>query len=357
MDFLHAHLTGSIPRRALHDVWLRKRAAGEALALEDPLVAMPEDKAYDIETFFPLFSSYIYALLTDEASVRETAAAVLAAFAADGVAYLELRTTPRASAALSAEGYVAALLAEIEAFEGAGPAAGTETPQSQAQAAVRVQQPRMRMRTRLILSVDRRHTLDAARGVLALANRFNAPGSPHRGRIVGLDLCGDPHARTGGAVALFTPVFAAARAAGLGVTVHFAECAAAASRRELETLLAWGPRRLGHVIHEDEAARAEIVRRGLCLELCLSCNVQAGMVGGGFEGHHFGAWRGRGGVSISLGTDDVGVFGSALSNEYRLVAKHFGLDREAICALARDAIEHIFGDEADKQWLREIMWT
>lgn len=101
-------------------------------------------------------------------------------------------------------------------------------------------------------------------------------------------------------MSIFTPTFEAARDAGLKITVHFAEAEASASRDEIETLLSWQPDRLGHVIWEDEAAKQEIAKRGLCLELCLSCNVKAGMVLGGFEGHHFGHWRGVEGVKISL---------------------------------------------------------
>lgn len=55
-------------------------------------------------------------------------------------------------------------------------------------------------------------------------------------------------------------------------------------------------------------------------------------------------------------TDDVGVFGSKLSEEYALVAKHFHLDRNAICELARSGIETIFGGEEDRERLRRIMW-
>jgi len=39
---LHAHLTGSITRRCLHDIWRDKKVAGQAEGLEDPLVVMPE---------------------------------------------------------------------------------------------------------------------------------------------------------------------------------------------------------------------------------------------------------------------------------------------------------------------------
>lgn len=104
---------------------------------------------------------------------------------------------------------------------------------------------------------------------------------------------------------MFTPVFCEAKKQGLAVTVHFAEAEASGSREELDTLLSWEPGRLGHVIWEDEDTKKEIAKRGLCLELCLSCNVKAGMVSGGFEGHHFGAWKGIKGPKISLAVRPV----------------------------------------------------
>lgn len=223
-------------------------------------------------SFFPLFGKYIYNLLTDEASIRYTTTSVLTDFLNDGVVYLELRTTPRATPQLSAEQYISTLLGTIRHFEAHHPA----------------------LHTRLILSIDRRHTPEIAASTLALALKHRADG------VVGLDLCGDPTSNTQGGISIFTPTFKAAREAGLKITVHFAEAEASASKEELETLLEWQPDRLGHVIWEDEATKREIARRGLCLELCLSCNVKAGMVSGGFEGHHFGHWRGVDGVKISL---------------------------------------------------------
>ncbi|KAG5979504.1 hypothetical protein E4U55_005094 [Claviceps digitariae] len=329
---LHAHLTGSVSREALHCVWERKKEAGET-DLEDPLVVMPDGKHdFNINTFFPLFSSYIYNLLTDKESIQYATRSVLEDFLADGVVYLELRTTPRATKEVAADTYVQILLDTIHEFEKSNP----------------------EMHTRLILSVDRRHSLTMAESVLDLATRLRAEEGPG---VVGIDLCGDPTARTGGEVSIFTPVFKQAAENGLGITVHFAEVEVSSSYDELRTLLSWQPGRLGHVICEDEEAKKEIVQRALCLELCLTCNVQAGMICGGFHDHHFKQWFGTDGPKISLATDDVGVFGSPLSNEYRLVAQHFALDRAQICKLARQGIDGIFGGEKEKQRLREIMWT
>lgn len=294
-------------------------------------------------SFFPLFTSYIYELLTDEESIKYAVDAVLTHFRDDGVAYLELRTTPRASPTVSAEQYISIICEAIAAFESS----------------------QQEMHTRLILSVDRRHDLAQAEETLRLA--LSNP------LIVGLDLCGDPMKRPNGEIAMFTPVFEGAKEAGLGLTLHFAEVEVSASAEELRTLLSWQPDRLGHVIWEDEESRREIERRGLCLELCLSCNVSAGMINGGYKDHHFKKWLHVKGVKVSLGvmsfvqwlckikwaddsqTDDVGVFGSPLSQEYRLASTHFNLDRQFIHVLASESIDCIFGGEQEKERLRAIM--
>ncbi|OLN82703.1 Adenosine deaminase-like protein [Colletotrichum chlorophyti] len=337
---LHAHLTGSISRRTLHDIWALRKQAGQT-SLEDPLVQMPDGKHdYNLKTFFPLFSSYIYNLITDAETLRAATLSVLADFQADGVTYLELRTTPRSLPSPSPQPpsvYVSTILSAIAAFEAAN--SGPEA-----------------MRIRLILSIDRRHTPSQAAETVRLAADFRDQG------VVGIDLCGDPSARVHGVpggedVSIFRGAFAEAKSLGLGITVHFGEAESSGHPDELAEILSWQPQRLGHVIHLGENVKREIVARGIGLELCLSCNVHAGMVSGGFQGHHFGEWWGVDGSVISLGTDDVGVFGSPLSNEYRLVAEHFKLTCDDICALARQGIEAIFAGEAEKERLRRVMWS
>lgn len=98
-------------------------------------------------SFFTLFSSYIYHLLTDKKSIQYATRSVLEDFLADGVVYLELRTTPRATSDISADIYVQLLLDTIKVFENTYP----------------------QMHTRLILCVDRRHSLAMAESTLSLA--------------------------------------------------------------------------------------------------------------------------------------------------------------------------------------------
>lgn len=145
--------------------------------------------------------------------------------------------------------------------------------------------------------IDRRHTPTQASRIIALAKHFHL--LPEAG-VVGLDLCGDPSVPVN--LAALTPLFTEVRSSlpSLGLTVHFAEAQVSSSDSELDALLLdWRPDRLGHVICVSERVKGEIVQASrrkkgeerravdsVGLELCLSCNVHAEMVCGGFEGQY-----------------------------------------------------------------------
>jgi adenosine deaminase len=217
---------------------------------------------FDIR-FFQVFSKSIYHLCTDPDSLRYATKSVLSNFQADGVHYLELRTTPRESPeyGISKERYVTEVLDSIDAFK-------RENPEQ--------------MSIYLILSVDRANTAAQAMEVVDLALKYKTRG------VLAVDLCGNP---LKGDVSIFRDAFAKAKLNGLSLTLHFAETSVSGSIIELETLLSFDPDRLGHVIHVPQEIKEEIVRRKLGLELCISCNVLAELTPRSFPEHHFGYWR------------------------------------------------------------------
>lgn len=146
------------------------------------------------------------------------------------------------------------------------------------------------MRAFLILSIDRRNTVAEAHAVVDLAIKYQSAG------VVGVDLCGDP---AKGNVGIYAQAFARAKAAGLKITLHFAEIAESGTDEELETLLSWNPDRIGHVIHVKDEFRKRIEEENIGVELCLSCNVHAKLTTGTYADHHFGYWS-KTGVHLSL---------------------------------------------------------
>ncbi|KAI4636787.1 hypothetical protein J4E93_010912 [Alternaria ventricosa] len=238
---LHAHLTGSISRDCLHAIWETKKARQPDFDLEDPWVAIPTGKVdYDIKTY----------------STR----AVLQDFQDDGVVYAELRTTPRAilGEGVTKDDYVKTVLDILHAHN---------------------DDANSTMRAFLILSIDRRNNIADAEEVVDLAIKYQSAG------VVGVDLCGDP---AKGDIRIFGDSFARAKAAGLKITLHFAESENSSSDLELQTLLSWQPDRLGHVIHVKDGFKETIEQHGIGVELCLSCNVHAKMITGTYSDHHFG---------------------------------------------------------------------
>ncbi|KAG5959133.1 hypothetical protein E4U58_005085 [Claviceps cyperi] len=154
------------------------------------------------------------------------------------------------------------------------------------------------MYTQLALCVNRSYSsLAATEAIVSLATRLRADEGPG---VVGIDFCGDPTVRVYGEISMFTHAFEKAAENGLEITVSFAETIATGSRRELDTLLSWNPERVAHVIWEDEETKQEIIKRGLCVELCLSYHVRTGMPSGGFSGHHFKEWAKTEGPKIAL---------------------------------------------------------
>jgi adenosine deaminase len=194
---------------------------------------------------------------------RYSTKAVLEDFQADGVVYLELRTTPRAipASGLTKNDYVETVLEILCAHN-------NNTSNT--------------MHAFLILSIDRRNTVAEAEEVVDLAIKHQSSG------VVAIDLCGDP---AKGDVRVFASAFARAKAAGLKITLHFAEIELSATDTELSTLLSWKPDRLGHVIHVKDEFRNIIEKENIGVELCLSCNVHAKMITGTYSDHHFGMWR------------------------------------------------------------------
>lgn len=258
---------------------------------------------------------------------------------------------------MTKEKYLEAVLKGVEEFDSLSASSSSASASSNS------------LSTRLILSIDRRNSLEQAMQVIDLAIHYREKG------IVGIDLCGNPMV---GPVRHLAPAFSRAKAEGFKLTLHFAEVPASSSEEEMRMLLLeWRPERIGHVIYTSPEIESEIEKLGTGLELCLSCNVLAKMLPGkaGFDAHHFAKWRKKrnpialsvsglscvlfrlrsGSLMMNIQTDDVGVFGSPVSNEYLLAAQHFDLDGDDLIELSRSAVASIFGGDSEKARLYSLL--
>ncbi len=316
---LHLHLDGSLRiDTALELAATRGIDAPRTPAAMREVLVAPERSASQAE-LLRAFDLPI-ALLQDAEALERVAAELVEAKAEDGVRYVEIRWAP---------------LLHVE--RGLDPRDGIAAVLRGARAAA----VRTGIEVRCICTALRTHPPDANRRLADVASGFLGHG------LTGWDLAGPEAAAPDPLV--HRAAFIAARAAGLRITLHAGEWGGAASvRRALEM----DPERIAHgpLAIEDPGLVAELIARGVTLDLCPTSNVQAGIVASVAE--HPIARLHRAGVGVTLSTDDSTVADITLSEEYARAIGLVGLSLAELWAIDRHALDVAFAEPESLARLR-----
>ncbi|KAL7885561.1 hypothetical protein AOLI_G00058560 [Acnodon oligacanthus] len=321
---LHAHLNGSVSFETMEKLIARK----PHLNIEHSMTAIRSGQRRTLDECFQVFK-VIHQLVDSEEDILMVAKAVIQEFAADGVKYLELRSTPReeTKTGLSKRRYIESVIEAIR----------------------QCKQEDVDIDVRFLVAIDRRNGPEVAMETVKLAEGFMLSSD---GLIVGLDLSGDPAVGHGKD---FLPALQRAKNCGLKLALHLSEIPS--QKEESELLLDLPPDRIGHgtFLHPEVGGSDSLVdkvcKQNIPIELCLTSNVK-GQTVPSYDKHHFQYWYERGHPCV-LCTDDKGVFCTDLSQEYQLAASTFGLSQEAIWLLSQQAIQCSFAPEAVKQQLEQ----
>jgi len=116
-----------------------------------------------------------------------------------------------------------------------------------------------------------------------------------------------------------------------------------------------GAERIGHGLAaaQDPAVLALLRERGVPLEVSLTSNVATGALAQ-VSDHPLPRFLDEG-VCVTLNSDDPGLFGTTLEQEFRLAAETFGLSREQLEGFTANAIHAAFLAEAEKSELRKAL--
>ncbi|MBI2781305.1 MAG: adenosine deaminase [Chloroflexi bacterium] len=260
------------------------------------------------------------ALMQDAEALERITAELVESKAAEGVRYVEIRWGPL-----------------LHVARGMSLAEGIEAVMHGAEVAA----ARTNTVVRLICTALRSHDPDGNVRLAETASRFRARG------LTGWDLAGDEAAFPD--PSLHARSFAAARAGGLRITAHAGEWGGAAQiRRALQV----DPERIAHGpgAADDPALMAELIARGVCLDLCPTSNAQSGSVAS--ISAHPVAWLHRAGVPVTLSTDDTTVSDISLTDEYGRALRAIGMTLAELWAIDRFALDVAFADEATLAPLR-----
>ena len=199
-----------------------------------------------------------------------------------------------------------------------------------------------KLKANLILCMMRGdNTEKANRETIELAKKYIVED----GGVVAVDLAG--------AEALFPTedyreLFEEVKKAGLPFTIHAGEAAGAES---VKAALEFGAKRIGHGVrsYEDPQVLAIIKEQGIVLEMCPTSNRQTYAVPD-MSQYPFMDYL-KQGIRVTLNTDDMGIEGTTLADEYRYMEKTFGLTAEQEKTLLRNSVYAAFTSQETKQWL------
>ncbi len=314
---LHRHLEGSLRVRTLMQI-----ARQEQLDLphrEDQLrreVQIDGGQPMTLPNFLSKFHT-LRKIYQSPEIIRQVVNEAVEDAAADQVRYLELRFTP-AALAQARDFPLGEVMDWVIEF----------TAEAAAQHAVKVG---------LIASVNRHEPVELAEQVAELAAAR---------AIEGLDLAGN---EVDFPAEPFGVLFAGAREAGLGTTVHAGEWSGAESvRYALKTM---GASRIGHgvrVMEDPEVVRLAREQRA-AFEVCLTSNLHSGVVER-MEQHPLPEMIDAG-LNVTLNTDDPGISNIRLSDEYFTAVVELGLAQDTLRGMILSAAQTAFVSSRDQRQL------
>jgi adenosine deaminase len=317
---LHRHLEGSLRLTTLQEIALQYRLDLPARDIEElrPYVQVTNDEP-NYRNFLEKFHVLRRFYQSPEIIHRFTYECVADA-AQDNVRYLELRFTPMALA--KTQGYQ---LHEVTHWA--------------LMAVEKARQDFPHMQVELIASINRHESLEVAERVTQIA-------VDHKDDIVALDLAGD---EVNFPAAPFAPLFREAKRAGLGLVAHAGEWTGPATvRHAIEEL---NVDRIGHGVRvvEDPEVAALARERGVAFEVCVTSNLQSGVVQR-LADHPL---RDMSYLQLktTINTDDPAVSDITLTDEYEVVVEDLGLSQDDIKAAIVTAAGCAFQPPAQREQL------
>lgn len=315
---LHLHLDGAVTVDIARELArLQNIQIPEDDAVLESMLTVPPD-CTSLNEFLMCFD-FPLSLMQTEQGLSEAVRLVADNIKSQGVIYAEIRFAPQlhTDKGMTQEDAVKAALKGIEETD---------------------------LKVNLILCMMRgKDNLAENKETLALAKKYLVED----GGVVAIDLAG--------AEALFPTsdykgLFAEAKELGIPYTIHAGEAAGAESVRQA---IEFGALRIGHGVrsYEDPQVVELLKEKGIVLEMCPTSNRQTCAVED-MSKYPFMDYLNQG-LLVTLNTDDMGIEGTTLPNEFLYMEQAFGLSESQEKTILANSINGAFTSEETKEWLRK----
>ncbi|ORX55373.1 adenosine deaminase-like protein-like protein [Piromyces finnis] len=305
----HAHLNGSITPKTMNE--LIEQRKGKEPDLAGFAVKKLIQPNFQLEDFFPLFNT-VYRLTDNTESIEYITRNVLKEFAADGVCYIELRSTPRQNLekGMKKKNYAETLISVINEIN-----------------------KKNDIIVRLILSIDRKASLEEAMETVNLAIELKSTGI-----VVGVDMCGNTN---GGEFLRIKPAFHYAKKNNLSVTLHVAEIPNC--REDNLNMIEVSPNRMGHCTFLEDDLLKWAKDNNVAIETCITSNIICRTVKS-YDVHPCIEYM-KNDQPFTICTDDKGIFNCDLSDEYLIFGLINKLNKKQLFEVSKRAISYVMDND------------
>lgn len=312
-----------------------------AAELENYVRVSPECRS--LTDFLKTFEVF-YDLLKIPSALERATAELVEDLAADNVIYAELRFAPVLNIPDNIRDTIDKFAAMKEAIYSV--ARGIDKGMEQVEGKT---MQGMAVKPGIIVCTYRGFSIEEAEMAVTAAKEVNQDftASGRKAPVVGIDLAGDESRYP---AADFKKAFDLAHAENFPVTVHAAEAAGAQSAADAISIL--GAQRIGHGIRirEKPDLLQEVIAKNIPLEICLTSNLHTGTVSD-ITRHPFPDYY-KGGVNVTINTDDPSISGITLSDEWDLAVSSFGLSQSDVHSISSHSIAAAFISNQERNELR-----
>jgi adenosine deaminase len=313
---LHVHLDGSLRPATMLELARERGVELPADSSDTLATAMVAEDAGDLEAYLKRFA-WTLSVMQDAEALERIAYELALDHHAENVRHVEVRWCPK----LNTEGGLGldeALLAPIRGLRRAEGETGISWG--------------------VIVCALRHWDVAVSCELAELAVACRSEG------VVAFDLAAG---ESGNPAADHAAAFTIAARGDLSRTVHAGEAWGADSIRQ--ALVEGRAHRIGHGtrLHEDAQLERYVRDHRVCLEVCLTSNVQTGAAASLAE--HPARRYFDLGIPISLATDNRLVSGTTLAREYELAHAHLGFTPGELATVTRTGFEHAFLP-LDRKW-------
>lgn len=323
---LHAHANGSLRDETISKLLNSSKLSNLNVKPYSMIIKKGEQRT--MSEGFEMFK-IIHELVDKAEIVFNCVQEVIADFAADGVEYLELRSTPRdvASTGMTKQLYMQTVLEAMKRCMN--------------------DDTKPNIVVRYLPSIDRKFDVKNAFEVIKLAEEFMLS----TGLVAGIDFSGNPLVNTG--ESFFDPLLFAKKA-NLKLAVHMAEVGVC--KKETEKFLQLPPDRIGHgtFLSKDATLCKNVLQNRIPIEICMTSNIKTGTAPLDYSKHHLLWWKCQNNHPCILGTDDKGIFSTTLSSEYALAANALQMTEKELFEWSKSNIDYIFESQQVKSDLVDI---